>query len=404
MKTKKILSTVVWLAAISWVCQWTCNNLPGRDDALTEKRDSVCKSQQDSLINNIQNDVFVCLEKDDEKSFTWTKVLESVTDPYHTILEFPIEQLFQKYWENKQLSHPLYVSWVARRIRSLLWTWWIEASDVPQSLNPRSEAITSETRYEIWDTLRVRLIDTDLLEYFPENLNDQLKEEGFETFFDKDSLLIKRLNRKDILQPILLPGKLDSIIVQKWLEQLKEGSFGTLINKDSLQLKKQIIRDTSQTVIREKPDSIAFQKWENLNREESIDYVYDIVVKTLHSGESAWALYRNGKLFMTFKVSVWVPGHSTKTWQFEVQRTNAYVRSAKYGNSPMPYALQYSWPYYLHQWIVDWHPKSHWCVRVEWLKQWVMYSSVKDKKHVDVYIDKKLTQQKKQKVYLRQKK
>ena len=33
-----------------------------------------------------------------------------------------------------------------------------------------------------------------------------------------------------------------------------------------------------------------------------------------------------------------------------------------------------------------------------------MYSSVKDKKHVDVYIDKKLNQQKKQKVYLRQKK
>lgn len=358
MRTKKILSTVVWLAAISWICQWTCNNLPRRDNALIEKRDSVYKSQQDSLVNNIQNDVFVCLEKDSETSFRYTKAMESITDPYNTILEFPVEHLFQKYWEKKQLTHPLCVSWVARNMGALLWVWWIETSDVPQSLNPRLNDITSETRYEVWDTLRVRLIDADLLEYFPEDLNDQLKEEWFETFFDKDSLLIKSLSLRDTLQ-ILAPGKLDSIAVKTWV---------------------------------------------SFNDNEFNDYIYDIVTKTLPSWMSALALYRNGKLFMTSKVSVWLPGHNTRKWQFEIIGENVYARSPKYWNSPMSYALKFAKHYYFHQWEVTWQPLSHWCVRLPGIKSLALYSAVKGKNHTDVYIDKKLNQPKTKKTYIRQKK
>ena len=359
MIAKKVLSTAVWLAALSWVYQWACNdNLPKNEDRLGERKEIVVNSQQDSIINNTKKDVFVCLEKDNEKSFTYTKVVESITDPYNTVLEFPVDHLFQKYWNNNQYEHPLSVPLVAKKMRSLLWTWWIESSDVPQTLNQRLENVTSETKYEVWDTLRVRLIDADLLEYFPEDLADQLKEEWFETFFDKDSLLIRKLNLKDTLQ-ILSPAQIDSTAIPKWTD---------------------------------------------VDNKESNDYIYDIVVKTLHSGESALALYRNGKLFMTSKVSVWLPGHSTRTWQFEIISDNPYARSPQYGNSPMPYALQYTKHYYFHQWVVTWRPASHWCVRLTWIKSLVLYSSVIDKKHTDVYIDKKLNHLKTQKTYIRQKK
>jgi hypothetical protein len=41
--------------------------------------------------------ISVCLKTDDENSFTHKKVLESITDPENTVLEFPLSQLFQKY-------------------------------------------------------------------------------------------------------------------------------------------------------------------------------------------------------------------------------------------------------------------------------------------------------------------
>ena len=41
--------------------------------------------------------VSICLETDNENLFTHKRVLESVTDPENTVLEFPLSQLFQKY-------------------------------------------------------------------------------------------------------------------------------------------------------------------------------------------------------------------------------------------------------------------------------------------------------------------
>ena len=298
-----------------------------------------------NIQENVKNQIFVCLETDDSLSYTHTKVLESITDPENTVLEYPVEQIFKKYLHKKKMTeHPLYVSWLKKNFRALMWEGWIESTDLPQTLNPRAGKITSYTRYEIWDTLRFYMIDPELAEEFPENLSDQLKEEWFETFFDKDSLLINNLQ-----SPII-----------DWLDESED--------------------------------------------KKDVDYIYDIVVKGLPWWKAATALYRNWKLFIATYSSVWIPDHSTRRWQFEIIWDFPYARSSTYGNSPMPFALKYCEHYYLHQWLVTWRPESHGCVRQKWLIMDAMYSSLHNKKHVDVFIDRNLDKPKKPRIHTNQKK
>ena len=44
-----------------------------------------------------QKQISICLDLDDEKSFTHADDLEKISDPQNIVLEYPINQLFQKY-------------------------------------------------------------------------------------------------------------------------------------------------------------------------------------------------------------------------------------------------------------------------------------------------------------------
>lgn len=317
-----ILNWADWCLGIDgWKSQE--NNLP-----LTEYIESTdsTKLNIQELKTRVQEDtkkeIAICLETDDPNSYTHTKALEAVTDPRNTVLEYPVGQLFQRYLDNKK-PHPLYVSWVAKNFRALTWKGWIESTNLTQKLNARENEITSETKYEIWDTLRFFMIDPELLHEFPEDFSDQLKEEWFETFSDKSVSL-----------------------------------------KDSL----------------------------------DVDHIYDIVVKSLSSWKSALALYRDRKLFMTSYASVWTFGRQTRTGQFEILWEFPYKRSTKYENSPMPFALNYYWWYYFHQWNVTGRPLSHGCVRLPWVKADILYSAAKGKP-TNVFIDKNLYEEKKDKTH-----
>ncbi|MBR4634517.1 hypothetical protein IKO50_06325 [bacterium] len=50
-------------------------------------------------------------------------------------------------------------------------------SKTPQKLVSRTEEITSDTKYEVGDTIRFTLIDPLLKDDFPKYLSDQLQEE-----------------------------------------------------------------------------------------------------------------------------------------------------------------------------------------------------------------------------------
>jgi hypothetical protein len=132
----------------------------------------------------------------------------------------------------------------------------------------------------------------------------------------------------------------------------------------------------------------------NLNRNSETsdkpDYIYDIVVKRLPEWKSALALYRDGELFMATYVSVWLNRRKTRMWQFQTLAHNPYYYSHKY-KSPMPYWVNFDeWWFWFHQWNVTGYPASHGCVRQPGIYSLALYSLVKDKKHVDVFIDNNL--------------
>lgn len=336
-----ILTAAISAMIINW-----CSDLPNANtkesDAEYTKKEIVQKTPLIYLQDAIKDQTFVCLNTDNPDSYTHKNVLETVSTPWNTILEYPISQLFQKYWKNKW-NHPLYVSWVSKTFNSLMWSNWIEEnSDVNQKLKPRKEAISGKTAYEIWDTLRFALIDDRLKWAFPENLSEQLKEDWFETFYNLDLL--------DVEQPD---------------ENMRSFKYW---DKDPKKY-----------------------YWEPKNTEKlNEDFVYDIVVKKLSWWKSALAVYRNWKLFMATYVSVWTNGRKTVTWQFKIERREPYKRSYKYNNSAMPFALNYHKWYYFHQWNVTGTPLSHWCVRLPWVYASVLYSLTKDEENVDVFIDNNL--------------
>ena len=281
------------------------------------------------LSKSVENQISICLSRDGN-SFTYSNDLESIENPQEQILEMPISHLFQKFWER---NHPLAVRWVSKTFGSLLWKNGIEKQflSIPQKLKKREEKILSSTWYEIWDTLRFKLINPELQWAFPQLLWEQLQMEWFKSFTNSDD-----------------PD----------LEAKKDDIF-----------------------------KIDFNNSENVH-----NFIYDIVVKRLPDWRSALAVYRDGKLFMASYVSVWVKNRKTITWQFEILWKYPYYKSRKY-KSPMPNWLKFSdrW-YFFHQGNVSWYPASHWCVRLPWVYALSLYSLVKNSEHVDVFIDTNLYQ------------
>ena len=326
----------------AWLANWVCGCSDNWKSTIAES-DTVSVVEVDNMktlpripdLDVIKRDtlkeISVCLEQD-ENSHTYTWALESIENAENTTLEFPVSHLFQKYWNR---PHPLAVRWIKKDFRALLWKNWIEdlSDKIPQKLSPRSNKITGDTQYEIWDTIRFQLINPSLKWVFPKYLWDQLKEDWFQTFSDSDSTEIKR----------------------------------RIVNKNQ-NIKK----------FGDKPD-----------------FIYDIVVKRLSDGKAALALYRDWELSMATYVSVWLNSRKTKTWQFKVLSKNPYYFSKKY-KSPMPYWLQFDelW-FYFHQEKVTWYPASHGCVRLPGLYAASLFSFIKWSKSWDVFIDNNLYIQKK---------
>lgn len=98
-----------------------------------------------------------------------------------------------------------------------------------------------------------------------------------------------------------------------------------------------------------------------------------IIIRNIGNNQHALWYYRDNKLFLATNISIWLPRKKTPRWFFQVHQKLTRGRSRKY-DVPIPYALWFKWQlYYLHQGSVNWHPKSHWCVRVPGLYQEILY-------------------------------
>lgn len=341
----KMLTSLVSVSMLAWTSECSSNTKNNISDMNLEAVDTLEEINSDTTeIPNLleiqkwlNKEISVCLTTDDENSFTYKKALESISNPENTTLEFPVSPLFKKYWNR---SHPLAVRWIKKDFRALLWKDWIEdlSAEIPQKLSHRAEKVTSDTQYEVWDTIRFQLINPSLKWVFPKYLSDQLKEDWFQTFSDPDSVEVKKR-----------------------------------------------IENKNQNI----------KKW----NDKKSDFIYDIVVKKLPTWEWVLALYRDWELFMATYVSIWLPvvwtkywkrSAKTKRWQFKIIKEDPYYYSRKY-KSPMPCWVNFDeWWFWFHQWNVTRRPASHGCVRQPWIRSLMLFSSVKDANRWDVFISNNL--------------
>ncbi|ESQ08561.1 MAG TPA: murein L,D-transpeptidase [Chromatiaceae bacterium] len=92
--------------------------------------------------------------------------------------------------------------------------------------------------------------------------------------------------------------------------------------------------------------------------------------------------YEDGELLWSGRISAGTAEHPTPTGNFRVRAKNKNKRSGSYTNSfnmptPMPYALQFLGPYWVHEGYVPNEPASHGCVRLRYEDAKFVYSRIR---------------------------
>lgn len=106
---------------------------------------------------------------------------------------------------------------------------------------------------------------------------------------------------------------------------------------------------------------------------EALKAKHLVIVTHTDQDKSALAYYQDQKLKLASFVSLGKKEMKTKAGVFSLKHDKIFRRSFSFNGSPMPYALQYSGPYFLHRGEGDGSYVSHGCVRVPGLYQKWLY-------------------------------
>ncbi len=99
-------------------------------------------------------------------------------------------------------------------------------------------------------------------------------------------------------------------------------------------------------------------------------------------GTQTFRYFEDGALVWSGPVSSGSPEHPTPRGDFKVLSKQVNKRSGKYTNyfnqpTPMPYSLQFSGPYFIHEGWLPGHAASHGCVRLRYEDAKFLYARVK---------------------------
>ena len=101
----KILASMISISMLGWNSgcdKAKIDNLETNSEKIENvELKNVSRLENKDLSNSqerTKKQISVCLDLDDENSFTHTDALEEICDPQNVVLEYPINQLFQKYW------------------------------------------------------------------------------------------------------------------------------------------------------------------------------------------------------------------------------------------------------------------------------------------------------------------
>ncbi|MGB5832965.1 MAG: L,D-transpeptidase [Thiohalocapsa sp.] len=99
-------------------------------------------------------------------------------------------------------------------------------------------------------------------------------------------------------------------------------------------------------------------------------------------GSQRFNYYEDEQLVWSGLISAGAPEHPTPMGGFRVEAKNKNKRSGSYTNyfdlaTPMPYALQFKGPYWIHEGYVPNEPASHGCVRLRYEDAKFVYSRIR---------------------------
>jgi len=99
-------------------------------------------------------------------------------------------------------------------------------------------------------------------------------------------------------------------------------------------------------------------------------------------GSQTFNYFEDDQLVWSGKISTGAAEHPTPRGNFRVQAKNRHKRSGSYTNyfdrpTPMPYALQFLGPYWVHEGYVPNEPASHGCVRLRYEDAKFVYARIK---------------------------
>ncbi len=137
-----------------------------------------------------------------------------------------------------------------------------------------------------------------------------------------------------------------------------------------------LIYDQLKDKIPEDLDSLLAQPKFDAYREKMKGEEEAIIITKNNDTRHSIAYYSWGKLFLASYVSI---GLNTSTPQglFDIQHKYPNLRSQKYQNAPMPYALQVHGSICIHQGKSNGQKKSHGCIRVPGLYQEALFHRAK---------------------------
>jgi lipoprotein-anchoring transpeptidase ErfK/SrfK len=103
---------------------------------------------------------------------------------------------------------------------------------------------------------------------------------------------------------------------------------------------------------------------------------------TIRLKSQSFEYREGGQLVRAGEISSGSPQHPTPKGSFQVLSKDADKRSGSYTNyfeqpTPMPYALQFYGPYYVHEGWIAGRPESHGCVRLHYEDAKVVFERIR---------------------------
>lgn len=144
----------------------------------------------------------------------------------------------------------------------------------------------------------------------------------------------------------LLGDSQADVILRKWNTDLKLRGFDSYLTAEQIRfpLIYPVLKNSIPSKLSDLRRVISFSEAEL----QVFDTPHLVIVLHTDQQKSALAYYQDQTLKLATFVSLGKKTMKTKAGVFSLRHDKIFRRSASFNNSPMPYAMQYSGPYFLH--------------------------------------------------------